>query len=137
MSGASRAAWVLAAGLWVWPLLPASPPAIDCSRPAALDAGAAHSRQVGCQGGAPLGGPARLLFGLRLDLNRADAASLQSLPGIGPVRAAAIVSERKRRPFDSLDALIRVRGIGPHTLEGVRAWLEVAPAGAPRSRRSG
>ena len=35
-------------------------------------------------GGPELRGPARLLFGQRFDPNRADATTLQTLPGIGP-----------------------------------------------------
>jgi competence protein ComEA len=51
-------------------------------------------------------------------LNRADAAELQRLPGVGAKRAAAILALRQRlgrfrRPSD----LLRVKGIGPRTLE--------------------
>jgi len=135
--GASRAAWLLAVGLFIWPLLPDRLTAADCPEAGALDAPAAHSRRVSCAGGEPLRGPSRLLFGLRLDLNRANAASLESLPGIGPVRAAAIVAERERRPFDSLEALTRVHGIGPRTLEGLRPWLEIAGTREPGTRPRG
>jgi competence ComEA-like helix-hairpin-helix protein len=135
--GAPRAAWLLAVGLFLWPLLPERLPGADCPEAGALDAPAAPSRRVGCDGGGPLRGPARLLFGLRLDPNRAQAASLESLPGIGPVRAAAIVAERERRPFGSLEALTRVHGIGPRTLEGLRPWLEIAGAREPETRPGG
>ena len=57
----------------------------------------------------------------RLDLNRATADELTLLPGIGPRRARAIVADRERRgPFASVDALLRVRDIGPATLDAVR-----------------
>jgi competence protein ComEA len=51
-------------------------------------------------------------------LNRADAAELQRLPGVGVKRAEAILALRQRlgrfrRPSD----LLRVKGIGPRTLE--------------------
>jgi competence protein ComEA len=54
----------------------------------------------------------------RVVLNRADAAELQRLPGVGAKRAAAILALRQRlgrfrRPSD----LLRVKGIGPRTLE--------------------
>jgi competence protein ComEA len=53
-----------------------------------------------------------------IDLNRADAATLDRLPGIGPVLAAAIVADRAARgPFASVEDLGRVRGIGPRTVE--------------------
>ena len=92
MAGASRAAWVLAAGLLLWPLLPAPEPEPECARPAALASERVPTVAVRCGGGPPLRGAARLLFDQRLDANRADAASLETLPGIGPVRAAAIVA---------------------------------------------
>ena len=79
-------------------------------------------------------GPAQLLFGRRLDLNRADAASLQVLPNVGPSRAAAIVAERSRRPFRDVADLTRVRGIGPRTVAGLADWVEVSRAAEVRAR---
>jgi len=55
-----------------------------------------------------------------LDVNRASAASLERLPGIGPTRAAAIVADRAEHGrFADLDALARVRGIGLGTIAGL------------------
>lgn len=78
---------------------------------------------------APESGPTRLLFGAALDPNRADAATLEVLPGIGPARAAAIVATRCERPFAAVSDLRRVPGIGPHTLRGIAPSLAVS--GAP------
>jgi competence protein ComEA len=62
-----------------------------------------------------------------IDLNTADAVALDSLPGIGPSLAAAIVDDRARRgPFPSVEALDRVPGIGPALVERVRSRV-VAP----------
>ena len=48
-----------------------------------------------------------------LDLNTADLAALDSLPGIGPATARAILEERARRGgFRSTRDLLRVPGIG-------------------------
>ena len=58
-----------------------------------------------------------------LDINRATAGELQSLPGIGPKLAAAIVAAREEKPFASVDDLRRVKGIGPKTLEKVRPFV--------------
>jgi competence ComEA-like helix-hairpin-helix protein len=56
-----------------------------------------------------------------VDVNTATVDELVRLPGIGPVRAAAIVRERDLRGrYSSLDDLLDVRGIGPVTLEGLR-----------------
>lgn len=52
-----------------------------------------------------------------VDINRADADELQRLPGIGPALAARIVAERRLRPFESVDDLRRVQGIGAATVE--------------------
>ena len=55
-----------------------------------------------------------------VDVNRATAAELESLPGVGPSLAAAIVRHRDRMgSFDSLDGLLEVPGIGPAKLAGL------------------
>lgn len=51
-----------------------------------------------------------------LDLNRATAAELESLPGIGPVLASRIIEHRARiGRFRDLTELDAVSGIGPAT----------------------
>lgn len=61
-----------------------------------------------------------------LDLNRAGSRELERLPGLGPVRARAIVEHRERSgPFRSIDALTEVSGIGPALLERLRPRLRV------------
>ncbi len=55
-----------------------------------------------------------------IDVNRASAGELETLPGVGPATAAAIVAERERNgPFASFDDLERVPGIGPAKLAGL------------------
>ncbi len=77
----------------------------------------------------------RLLVGLPLDPNTADADLLEQLPGIGPARAAAIVDERRAGgPFAAVDDLIRVRGIGPATLDELRPFLGIDGIGAPEEQ---
>jgi len=62
------------------------------------------------------GGPAA-----PIDVNVAAAAELESLPGVGPATAMAIVTERERNgPFLDVDDLDRVPGIGPAKLDGLR-----------------
>ncbi len=58
-----------------------------------------------------------------LDLNRAPVERLETLPGIGPNIAKAIV---KGRPYQSVDDLAKVRGIGPTTLEKLRDKVKVS-----------
>ncbi|MCS7216409.1 MAG: helix-hairpin-helix domain-containing protein [Candidatus Bipolaricaulota bacterium] len=64
-----------------------------------------------------------------LDLNRATAAELERLPGIGPVLARRIVEWRETYgPFRSVQDLLKVPGIGPKTLEGL---LDKVTVGSP------
>ncbi len=52
-----------------------------------------------------------------IDLNRADAAALETLPGVGPVTAERILAWRTEHgPFASVADLLAVPGIGPATL---------------------
>jgi competence protein ComEA len=57
-----------------------------------------------------------------VDLNRADAATLEELPGVGPALAERIVAFRQLNgPFASLDELLDVNGMSDSRLE------EIAP----------
>jgi competence protein ComEA len=138
-----RGADTAQASLWLAALLfaaawPASGPApAKCARPGERAALAGATREVGCAGGAELRGPARLLYGLPIDPNHADADTLETLPGIGPGRAAAIVAAREQRPFASAADLRRVPGIGPLTLARIARFLAVdagATGGAAAAR---
>jgi DNA uptake protein ComE-like DNA-binding protein len=65
----------------------------------------------------PVGPPASTLHQLpsTVDLDRASAAEMEALPGIGPALARRIAATRDSSgPFGSLDELQdRVRGVGP------------------------
>jgi competence protein ComEA len=69
------------------------------------------------------GKPAKLAG--RINVNRATAAQLQTLPGIGPKLAQRILDERARGRFRSVDDLRRVSGIGPKTLDRLRPHVTV------------
>jgi competence protein ComEA len=61
-----------------------------------------------------------------VDVNTADQASLEAIPGIGPVKAAAILQHRDQiGSFDSVEQLLDVTGIGPATLEAIRPYVSV------------
>jgi competence ComEA-like helix-hairpin-helix protein len=65
--------------------------------------------------------------GGRVDLNLAQAADLELLPGIGPALARRIVANRQTHgAFGSIDELMRVRGIGRRTFGRLQALVEVA-----------
>ena len=62
-----------------------------------------------------------------VDINSATASELVALPRIGPALAERIVDDRESRgPFTSIDALDRVPGIGPRTIELLRPYAIVA-----------
>jgi len=110
--------------------LPGSPPARRaCRNPIEISAVDRHTAAVRCDADAgqagKLRGPVRQLFGLPIDLNCADAQTLEVLAGIGEVRARAILDERRIRPFSHVDELTRVHGIGPKTLERLRPVVGV------------
>lgn len=67
-------------------------------------------------------GGATVSPGALVDLNTADEAALETLPGVGPVTAAAIVAWRAEHGgFTAVDELLEVDGIGEATL------AEIAP----------
>ncbi len=62
----------------------------------------------------------------QIDINTADAASLASLRGIGPHKAAAIVAYRKKfGAFRTVDDLAKVKGIGKRTIDINRERIAV------------
>ncbi|HUT76754.1 MAG TPA: helix-hairpin-helix domain-containing protein [Polyangia bacterium] len=88
---------------------------------------AADREQDNCEpaGVASLPAPARLLCGTGLDINRDSARDLELLPGVGPIKAGALVESRERDgPFLNRGDLERVRGIGPRTARGIAPWLD-------------
>lgn len=61
-----------------------------------------------------------------VDLNTAGETELESLPGIGPSTAQAILDQRRRvGRFKAVDDLLDVRGIGPAKLAAIRDRVRV------------
>lgn len=64
----------------------------------------------------------------QIDLNQADRAALQQVPGIGPALAKKIEEHRRERGlFKSVDELRQVKGVGAATFDKVRPFLRVDP----------
>ena len=67
-----------------------------------------------------------ILEGERINVNTASAEDLDRLPGIGEVRAAAIVAWREAYgPFETVEELLEVDGIGEGILDGLRDYVTV------------
>jgi competence protein ComEA len=79
----------------------------------------------GASGGAA-GGTGSPGAGALVDLNSADEAALDTLPGIGPALAGRIIAWREENGrFASVDELDEVSGIGPTLLERLRDLVRV------------
>ncbi len=68
----------------------------------------------------------------RIDLNRATAAELMRLPGVGLRKAQAIVAHRQRSPFRRPEDVMLVKGCGKSWFQKVKPNLTAGtPATTP------
>jgi len=82
---------------------------VSAAAPAAPKAGASEARPI--------------------DLNTADGAALESVPGIGKSLSQRILAFRdKNGPFQSVDDLLKVQGIGEKSIQKLRPYLTVSKA---------
>lgn len=58
---------------------------------------------------------------LRVNINLATQKELETLPGIGPVRARSIIDHR---PYKSVDELLARTAIGKKVLEDIRPYIK-------------
>ena len=69
-----------------------------------------------------------------VDLNTATLEQLETVKGIGPVKAKAIVDYRaKNGPFKAVDDLQKVEGFGKKSVDKMRAELAIG-AGKPGAK---
>lgn len=62
----------------------------------------------------------------RININTASVSELETLPGIGPARAADIVKYREQQGFfKNIEELTEISGIGPKTLENLRNLITI------------
>jgi len=103
------------------PMIPA-----DSTFGAVLSQGPGESLSASIPAFTPHGGTPTVPLSFRLDplrfLSTAPAESLDLLPGVGPVLATRLLDARRNvGSFRSWDVVDRVRGIGPKTIERLKA----------------
>jgi competence protein ComEA len=71
----------------------------------------------------------------QLDINLATVQELQALPGIGEVLAKRVIEYRGTHgPFQTVEGLMNVKGIGPKRMEQLRPLLAAGASPASRPR---
>lgn len=61
-----------------------------------------------------------------IDLNRANSAELQQIPGLDPLLATRIASHRSQRPFRLVEDLLQVDGVTPDIFRTIQPFVTVA-----------
>ena len=85
------------------------------------------SKQSGVQG-SPLAVKKRMKYeelrkpAPKLNLNQASFAELLNIPGVGNLKAVAII---ERRPFSKFEELLKISGIGPKALTKLSEFLTI------------
>jgi competence protein ComEA len=61
----------------------------------------------------------------KININKANLNELETLPGIGPTKAKAIIDYREKSGnFATYEDLLNVNGVGPKTLEKIKPFIE-------------
>lgn len=70
-----------------------------------------------------------------VDINTATQSELESVKGLGPAKAKAIIEYREKHgPFKSVDDLDKVKGFGKASVDKLRGELAVEASGAEAAK---
>lgn len=62
----------------------------------------------------------------KVNVNTADAKTLETLPGIGPAYASRMIQYRQENgPFETCDELLKIKGIGKKRLEKLLPFIQL------------
>jgi competence ComEA-like helix-hairpin-helix protein len=112
-----RGRWLLASGIWHLALLLCFAP-LSCPLGQPLSMSKTSLSNPGSKAGDQVN--------KRVNVNRATAEELQTLPGIGPATAQRILEYRKKNPpFRKIDELLIIRGISRVRLERIRSRISL------------
>ena len=95
----------------------------DQVRVPSRDDGASSAPGTGPEGSPPPGGPGAPAS--PIDLNRATATELDTLPGVGPATATKIIASRDAQAFASVDDLRSRKLVGEKTFEKLKDLVTV------------
>lgn len=74
------------------------------------------------------------VYDYRIDINQATRVEWMQLPGVGPALSERIIEYRDEHgPFQSVEQLDKIKGIGPKTVQKLRPWLFVSEAEKPKA----
>lgn len=71
---------------------------------------------------APKAAAEKLAPAVRININKADQATLEKLPGIGPVKAKAIIDGR---PYRNIEDAMNIKGIKGKTYDAIKGRIIV------------
>jgi competence protein ComEA len=71
-----------------------------------------------------------------VNINTATQAELETIKGIGPTKAKAIIDYRAKTPFKSVDDLDKVKGFGKKSIDKIRKEISVSGATVPSADKA-
>ena len=120
-------ALALLAGLvtpgWAQTPQPSRPATVPARPPAAVAPPASVATPVRPATPAATPAPSAAATGNRVDINAAPEAQLESLPGIGPVRAKAVIASR---PYEDIQDLVKKKVLTAGVLAGIKDRITLA-----------